>query len=192
MKSEKAEKLTEVSSTTKKDTPLSSDSGTSSKPLNAAASKATGSGLNYSKWDRIDDYDDDEDLLNEQSAKHPRVNTSIPSKQQQRIQPQKQLSVNEFKWNGDTFVIASWDGGRDDTGHAHGTGYLTSINKDYSNKIASNFECALHHGVVRGCFLMSRKIAYMASTCNDDGLLDGMHLLFPPTADSGLFQISGV
>ncbi len=126
----------------------------------------------------IDDDDDDEGDESEESQNKLKDDEL----QDHSLAPQQKQLVSEFKWCGKISTIDSWSGGRDAAGYAHGSGLLTTYytveQSADSGPWLWTFQCTLHHGLVRGYFLVNLNGQFTAARCDVDGVFDGDFIIF--------------
>ena len=84
--------------------------------------------------------------------------------------------ADSFIWNGDTYPIQSWDGGRLNT-KAHGPGTLVDTDGD-------TYQCSLNQGVISGyCWCNDTDGDKYAQVFNTQGMLHGTLVAFNTNGD---------
>ena len=82
--------------------------------------------------------------------------------------------ADKFIWNGNTYTIRSWDGGRLNT-KAHGPGTLVDT-------YGRTHQCILNHGVISGYSWWTDTNGYkVAAVYNTQGMRHGTVVEFSPT-----------
>ena len=84
--------------------------------------------------------------------------------------------ADSFIWNGDTYPIQSWDGGRLNT-KAHGPGTLVDTDGD-------TYQCSLNQGVISGyCWRTDTDGDKVAAVYNTQGMRHGATVVFRADGD---------